>query len=221
MTFDEAKALICRINPDSNDPLVQCAITICRAQAEALKAHWCIGGADEAAPPNPAIAGPCLISEDMAARLMREVKRGADAAERAEKAATETLGKTSVCIDTLSGRDRRNIARASKTRDPLLNAKDHAVYEKWNEFSTGEADPELPDGTFRRASGRRDFDEFFAACQNEIVFNGKTLGELYPDDGGGVESMRQAIERERKRRARAEESAKATPPCPPPPKWRR
>ena len=145
-----------------------------------------------------------------------DVKRGADAAERAEKAALEMHDPAIACFNKMAARDKSKYSpRASKTRDPLLNAKDHAVYEKWNEFSTGEADPELPDGTFRRASGRRDFDEFIAVCQNVIVFNGKTLGELYPDDGGGVESIRQAIERERKRRARAEESAKATPPCPP------
>ena len=129
MTFAEAKALICRINPDSNDPLVQCAITICRAQAEALKAHWCIGGADEASPPNPAIAGRCRISENMAAQLdpigadvaflvndrkgkiERNRKRGA---ENQAKGIDEDRERAAKDMDTALDRVRRRIADAEK-----------------------------------------------------------------------------------------------------------
>lgn len=157
-----------------------------------------------------------------------DIKRGADAAEEAAKTAAETRDPAITCFNKLSANDRKNYGpKASQAKDPSLKSKDWYVLEAWIRFSSGDADPELPDGTLRRTSGRRSFAEFYAAYENEIVFNNKTLGELYPvefpftdvERKQAVENMKDAIDRESKRRRRAEGSAKAKPPppCPPPP----
>lgn len=134
-------------------------------------------------------------------------------AQQGKAAAEEVRDKLCAYIDSRPEREKREIKKASKAQDPSLTHKDMATYALWKKWTDGRADPEVIGGGYRAAGGKRSLDEFFAVCKRVKVWNGHTLGEIYPD----VDEVKRAIERERKRRERATAAPPPqTPPCPTP-----
>ena len=126
---------------------------------------------------------------------VREVKTAAEsadanataaktAAEGAEQVAKDTHGLLSSFLAAAPEWLKRAVSRISFGKDPLYRARRKAVCDKWLEFKGGECDTERPDGTLRTAGGKRTYKEFREAYRDVVVFNGKTLGTLYPDGEG-------------------------------------
>ena len=155
--------------------------------------------------------------------LKPEIVRGANAAESADAnaaaaktaaegaktAAKDTHGLLSSFLAAAPEWLKRAVSRISFGKDPLYRARRKAVCDKWLEFKGGECDTERPDGTLRTAGGKRDYKEFREAYRDVVVFNGKTLGTLYPDGEGYPEdesywNLEKDIGGEGKRRKRAE-----------------
>ena len=146
--------------------------------------------------------------------LKPEVEAAKTAAEGAEKIGSKTHGLLSSFLAAAPEWLKRAVSRISFGKDPLYRARRKAVYDKWVEFKSGECDTECPDGTLRTAGGKRDYQEFREAYQSVVVFNGKTLGTLYPKSKGypddeSYDELAKGLRSEWRRRKRAKEKKPA------------